>query len=607
MRKVIILITFLSQLFFHVAGQDIYKPLEQSEQVIWGQGFGENSFVRFPASAQASIPADVWSNSQRSSGLQVRFTTNASSITVNYSIAGKYSNNSWYSDMGANGLDLYVRKPDMLWYWCYPTQRTVGTSFTYSQLDTGNSEYSNSGYEYRLYLPPFANTKTLTITVNSGAHFEFISVPENKKPIVVYGTSIVHGAVCSRPGNTWTNIVSRYMPEVNVVNFGFSGVGRMEEEVIRIIDQVDAEVYILDCLPNMTNSDLSGKVVSRYKKAVEILKTSHPDAKIILTEHPGYADEAIYLSRKLLVLEANNNLQKAYSEILKAGYEDIYYLSRDELGLDMAFHMGDYIHPNDAGMYRYADAYVQKLTAVTSTLENLDTDNSLTLLSINAGNGLSSGQYSLLNLNALIRNNDPDIIALQNVDFRTTDISGRDLVTELTYRLIQNGQKRQGLFTPIKKADSGEKGLGLIRRDCFEGTERVVLEHGLILHSINYTLKSGIQITVINCEFSENEETMQMQAEALVEYADRIKSNTIIATSINVDPNSKVIKTLERKFRCSCHFNDEKTYPASSPEHRYAYILTPLNQNWGTESVEIIGDESVSDHKGIMIKIGLKK
>ena len=44
------------------------------------------------------------------------------------------------------------------------------------------------------------------------------------KPIVWYGTSIDQGGVASRPGSTYTNVLTRSLGRI-VLNFGFAGNG----------------------------------------------------------------------------------------------------------------------------------------------------------------------------------------------------------------------------------------------------------------------------------------------------------------------------------------------------------------------------------------------
>ena len=365
MKRIIIFIALISFLKFNITkAQNIFNPMEQTKHVVWGQGYDSNSFSRFPSYAQKTIPVAVWNQSLRSSGLHVRFVTNATNITVNYNLAFKSEGNKWFSPVGANGLDMYARKPDGNWYWCHPTPIDVGSVFKYERLNPDDPIYDKAGYEFTLYFPLFALTESLSITVNSDAKFEFIPVNKKLKPIVVYGTSVVHGAVCSRPGNSWTSIVGRNFPDRHIVNLGFSGVGKVEPEVVDIINEIDAEIYIIDCLPNFSNTSMPPLIEGRYKSAINKLLKSHPNAAILLTEHFGYADMEMWKARKDLVEADNNELKKVYNYFIEKGCKNIFYLSREEMNIDMSADIGDYVHPNDKGMYRFAEVYTAMINEI---------------------------------------------------------------------------------------------------------------------------------------------------------------------------------------------------------------------------------------------------
>ena len=65
-----------------------------------------------------------------------------------------------------------------------------------------------------------------------------------------YGTSILQGAVASRPGQMHTHITSRGL-ETEIFNFGFSGNGIMELSVAQYFVDIDASLIVIDCNPNM--------------------------------------------------------------------------------------------------------------------------------------------------------------------------------------------------------------------------------------------------------------------------------------------------------------------------------------------------------------------
>lgn len=351
----------LTLLFFNLSAQTYY-PLIQQKHVMWGQGYKENSLKRMPEGYQTDLPSDVWTRVSCSSGLQVRFHTNASSIVVRYSQSGSaYTSNDWYSNVGANGFDLYMIKENK-WNWCYPETRTFGSTFNYS-ITTDDANYVINGYDYCLYLPSFISISSLSIMINIGANFEFIPVSD-EKPIVFYGTSIIHGAASTRPGNTITNIISREMITTPIINMGLSACGRMEPEVIKAINTIDAQIFIIDCLPNMMSNSITAKIMTLCINAVDSIKKKHPNAAIVLTEHPGSSDTEVNLTRKNNVLNVNRELKKAYAEVLNKNYSFIYYLSQEEIGLDMSSDMADYIHPNDKGMHVYAAKYLELIKKI---------------------------------------------------------------------------------------------------------------------------------------------------------------------------------------------------------------------------------------------------
>ena len=89
--------------------------------------------------------------------------------------------------------------------------------------------------EYKIFLPLYDGIKNIEIGVDNSS---FVQKPKKseRKPIIFYGTSITQGACASRPGMAHTNIISRKLDR-NVINFGFSGNGRMEYPISKLISE----------------------------------------------------------------------------------------------------------------------------------------------------------------------------------------------------------------------------------------------------------------------------------------------------------------------------------------------------------------------------------
>ena len=63
-----------------------------------------------------------------------------------------------------------------------------------------------------------------------------------------------------------------------LINLGFSGNGRLEKEVIDLVPQIDASLYVLDCLPNLiaTVGIKPDEIKSRILESVNTLRQKHP-------------------------------------------------------------------------------------------------------------------------------------------------------------------------------------------------------------------------------------------------------------------------------------------------------------------------------------------
>lgn len=184
---------------------------------------------------------------------------------------------------GVSGVDLYTMDCNGQQYWCAANYQFGDTvRYTYNDLTYRNTH--DKGNEFTLYLPLYNGVKSLQIGVPKGSRFDFVR-PSVEKPVVIYGTSIAQGACASRPGMAWTNILQRKL-DMPVVNLGFSGNGQLDEGFFKLLAEVDAAMYVIDCMPNMTN-DRVGLIRPRLEKGIRILR-SKSKAPILLVEHDGY-------------------------------------------------------------------------------------------------------------------------------------------------------------------------------------------------------------------------------------------------------------------------------------------------------------------------------
>ena len=181
-----------------------------------------------------------------------------------------------------------------------------------------------------------------------------------EKPIVLYGTSIAHGACASRPGMAWSSIVHRHL-DYPLINLGFSGNGRLEKEMIQLLTEIDARLYILDCLPNLEGRE-DEEVTRLVIDAVRQIRQKR-QTPILLNEHAGRSDAVPGTHPFELVDRLNKASRKAYEQLKAEGVKEIYYLTQEEIGIPSDGWV-DYVHPTDLGAAIQAEVVENKIRAI---------------------------------------------------------------------------------------------------------------------------------------------------------------------------------------------------------------------------------------------------
>ena len=114
--------------------------------------------------------------------------------------------------------------------------------------------------------------------------------PRGDKPVVWYGTSIMHGAAASRPGLGWPQQAER-MLGMEGINLGFSGNGLMQPywAASGLITEIDASVVVIDCQYNMDNLHDPVETLNRTLVFIRALKAKRPELPVLLIEGHDHA------------------------------------------------------------------------------------------------------------------------------------------------------------------------------------------------------------------------------------------------------------------------------------------------------------------------------
>ena len=321
-----------------------------------GRGFNDTKkfFDRLPARAEATVRAAVWGLSRHSAGMMARFATNSTTIRVRYRLSSGNLAMSHMPATGVSGVDLYADNGEGEMKWVNvtrPTSQEVNAVLA-SRIDRLPE---NRKRACQLYLPLYNGVESLEVGVNRDSDFEPL-LPRKEKPIVFYGTSIMHGACASRPGMCISSLVGRKLNRP-VINLGFSGNGKMEAEVGKLICELNPAVIAVDCLPNM-NAVL---VRERTEKLVNLIRKAHPKVPLLLVEDRSFTNAPFFKSRRDHHAASRRELRLAYQRIQEQKIPGIHYLSGEQLLGTDGEGATDGSHPNDLGMVRYAEAYEKAL------------------------------------------------------------------------------------------------------------------------------------------------------------------------------------------------------------------------------------------------------
>lgn len=331
-----------------------YDPMQADGSVMQNQAFAEeiHGYARLPKRAQGEVRDAVWSLAQNSAGEMIAFYTNSPDVEVRYTTISTSYAMPHMPATGVSGVDLYRIDSDGAEAYCAGRYSFGDDGVTYKFAGMPTSpQHHRLGYEYRLYLPLYNGVKQMQIGVKEGSEFRFVPTRE-ERPIVLYGTSIAQGGCVSRPAMAWGTILQRAL-DLPLVNMGFSGNGRLEREVLSYICQMDARLYILDCLPNI----LEDPVEDIERLTVEAVRQIRQKSEkpILLVDHVGYTTFDTNPKNHDYVIAANKASRRAYEKLLADGVKNLFYITREQMGITLEMAV-DGNHLTDLGQLQQARA-----------------------------------------------------------------------------------------------------------------------------------------------------------------------------------------------------------------------------------------------------------
>lgn len=236
------------------------------------------------------------------------------------------------------------------------------------------------------------------------------------------------------------------------------------------------------------------------------------------------------------------------------------------------------------------------------------TQSTVRVLTFNILHGATTnGDFDLDKIASVIKEADPDLVALQEVDFKTNRAKQYDLATELGWRT-----KMAALFGQAMPFDGGGYGEGILTKMPVISSRNVPLPHSegnepRTALEVTVELSSGDTICFVGTHFEhqENDPDRMCQARTISEKFLVNPYPTIVAGDLNDTPFSAPILVL-KKFWTEAS-GSEPTYPSDNPGIKIDYIMYMPADRWEVVETKTICDAVASDHCAVLSVLSLVK
>lgn len=307
----------------------------------------ENRYDRLPVSHKEIVRKAVWELSKASAGMSIRFFSNTTSISVKWTVLNNNKMNHM-AETGIKGIDLYFNNKGN---WQYlNTARPKGIDNEFLLINN----MSNEMREFKMFLPLYDGIVNIEVGIDSNSVIKK-PLKNSRKSIVFYGTSITQGGCASRPGMAHTNIISRKL-NIDCINFGFSGNGKMEQPITELISELNPTFYVIECLPNMNAEQITNRTIP----LVKTIREKHPETAIVFVENFIYEPSILNKEMDVNINKKNTALKTEYTKMIEGGFDNIFYIDSENATGDDHEGTVDGVHFTDLGFIRYANYLIEK-------------------------------------------------------------------------------------------------------------------------------------------------------------------------------------------------------------------------------------------------------
>lgn len=242
--------------------------------------------------------------------------------------------------------------------------------------------------------------------------------------------------------------------------------------------------------------------------------------------------------------------------------------------------------------------------ALVSTLgaEEGDVVDQLRVLTYNIHHGEGTdGKLDLPRIAAVIQRLDPHVVALQEVDNRTTRAAGVDQAAELG-RLTG----MHSVFGKAMEYAGGEYGLAILSRYPLEDVRVLALPvepnhepRSILVAQVRVGNERDFFFASTHLEHAYQPLRM-CQAGKISSLLAPISSPLILAGDFNDVPGSPVMNVLQAHWGELTGKQAEPTWPSDAPREKLDYVLTRPADVWQVVEVQVVAETVASDHRPVL-------
>jgi len=325
-----------------------FDPREEPFELAGFEWIDEDTiYRRLPVNPDWEIRNAVDQLANHTAGGQIRFNSNSKRIVIKVELREK-SGMYHMPATGQSGFDLYVNEGEGQRY--YRTTRFAADKIHY-QAALFDSE-DQKMRTFTLNFPLYNGVNSVWVGVEQESIIQTPPPFAKAGKVVVYGTSITQGGCAVRPGMAYTNILSRLL-DMQFVNLGFSGNGRGESALAKLISQItETRCIVLDYEANAGKS-----IKESLGPFVDVLREKHPYTPILIVSKIRYASEGNGTQAYNTLLDRRDFQKDLVNDRISAGDANIYFLDGSTiLGNDYDECTVDGVHPSDLGFFKIAGA-----------------------------------------------------------------------------------------------------------------------------------------------------------------------------------------------------------------------------------------------------------